>query len=51
MPLSIHNLTRKLTPRPDPRAVEDQDPRHDGEERPDAAEQAARGAEAKVIVH
>jgi hypothetical protein len=47
----MHNLAGKLTPRADAWAVEDQDPRHDGQQRADAAEQAARRAVAEPVVH
>lgn len=48
---SVHYLTRKLAPRPDPRAVENQYPRHNGQQRANAAEQTARRAVAKAVVH
>jgi hypothetical protein len=33
---NIHDLVRKLTPCPNPRAVEDQNPRYDGQDRANA---------------
>lgn len=49
--MRVHNLARKLAPRPDARAVKHQDPRHHRQQRADAAEQTARGPEAEVVVH
>jgi hypothetical protein len=47
----VHNLASKLTPRADARTVEDEDPRHNRQQRADAAEEAARGAVAEAVVH
>jgi len=49
--LSLHNLTRKLTPRANLRSIEYQDPRHNRQQRANAAQQTTRRPVAKTRVH
>ena len=47
----IHNLTCELTPCSNPRSVEHQNPRHNGQQRANPAKQAARRTIPKLIIH
>jgi hypothetical protein len=49
--LCIHNLTRKLTPRSDPRTVEYKDPRHDCQQRANTTQQATCRSVTQLRVH
>ena len=48
---SLYNLASKATPRPDPRPVKHQYPRHERQQRPHPAQQAARAAIRQPLVH
>lgn len=48
---NIHDFAGELAPGPDSRAIEDQYPRHHCQERANAAQETARWAVPKLVVH